>query len=191
MKNAVILHGGPSKKEYYDPEAPSMSNSHWIPWLQGQLLKHDIPTATPEVPWSFERDWKVWLGEVERFDIGPETILVGHSTGAGFWVKYLSINKNLKVDKVVLVAPWLDPSRKYTKNFFDDFEIDPDFVKRTAGTVIFNSDNDQEDVLETVRILKEKVKDIGYREFHNYGHFCFKDLKTDKFPELLGEVLAK
>lgn len=122
MRNAIILHGGPSKKEYYDPETPSMSNAHWIPWLQGQLLKHDIPTATPEVPWSFDRNWKVWLKEVERFDIVPETILIGHSTGAGFWIKYLSINKKLKVDKVVLVAPWLDPDKKHTKNFFDDFE---------------------------------------------------------------------
>ena len=33
MKNAIILHGGPSKTEYYDPEAPSMSNINWTPWL--------------------------------------------------------------------------------------------------------------------------------------------------------------
>ncbi|MBI3342466.1 alpha/beta hydrolase [Candidatus Curtissbacteria bacterium] len=191
MKNAIILHGGPSKEEYYDPEVLSMSNLHWIPWLQGQLLKHDIPTATPEVPWSFDRNWKVWLKEVERYDIGPETILIGHSTGAGFWIKYLSINKNLKVDKVILVAPWLDPDKEHTKNFFDDFEIDLDFPSRTKGVTIFNSDNDQESVLKTVRILREKVKDLKYKEFHNYGHFCYSDLKTDRFPELLEEVLIK
>lgn len=189
MKNAIILHGGPSKEEYYDPKAPSMSNAHWIPWLQGQLLKHDIPTTTPEVPWSFDRNWKVWLKEVERFDIGPETILIGHSTGAGFFVKYLSINKNIKVNKVILVAPWLDPDREYTKNFFDDFEIDPDFPSRTAGVTILNSDNDQESVLKTVRTIRDKVKNIHYREFHNYGHFCHEDLKTDKFSELLEIVL--
>lgn len=191
MKNAIILHGSPTKKEYYDPEAPSMSNAHWIPWLQGQLLKRDIPTATPEVPWNFDRNWKVWLKEVKRYDLGPETILVGHSTGAGFWIKYLSINKNLKVDKVILVAPWLDPDREHTKNFFDDFEIDPIFPSRTRGVTIFNSDNDQESVLKTVRIVREKVKDIKYKEFHNYGHFCYNDLKTDRFPELLEDVVAK
>lgn len=191
MKNAIILHGGPSKEEYYDPEAPSMSNAHWIPWLQGQLLKQDIPTSTPEVPRSFDRNWKTWLNEVERFDIGPETILIGHSTGAGFWVKYLSVNKDLRVDKVILVAPWLDPDHEHTKNFFDDFEIDPNFPKRTAGVTILNSDNDQESVLKTVLIMREKVKDIDYREFHNYGHFCFEDLKTNKFPELLNITLEK
>lgn len=191
MKNAIILHGGPDKEEYYDPEAPSMSNTHWIPWLQGQLLKHDIPTATPEVPLSFDRNWEVWNREVERFDIGPETILIGHSTGAGFFVKYLSIHNNIKVDKVVLVAPWMDPDRDKTKNFFDDFEIDPDLASRTSGVTIFNSDNDQESVQKTVKILREKIKDIAYKEFHNYGHFCIGDMHTPEFPELLEYIINK
>lgn len=189
MKNAIILHGGPDKEEYYDPALPSSSNSHWHPWLQAQLLKHDIPTATPEVPWSFDRNWKIWNREVERFDIGPETILIGHSTGSGFFIKYLSIHKDVTVGKVILVAPWLDPDQEHTKNFFDDFEIDPDLVSRTAGVTIFNSDNDQESVQKTVKIVREKVKNITYKEFHNYGHFCYDDLKTEKFPELLEEAL--
>lgn len=190
MRNAIILHGGPSKEEYYDPEAPSMSNAHWIPWLQGQLLKNEITAATPEVPHSFNRNWPVWVREVERYEIGPQTILVGHSTGAGFFVKYLSIHPELKVDKVVLVAPWLDPDREHTKNFFDDFEIDPNFVSRTKGVTIFSSDNDQASVQTTVSILRDKVKGITYREFHNYGHFCIDDMKTTKFPELLAAVLG-
>ena len=190
MKNAIILHGGPDKDEYYDPTAPSMSNAHWIPWLQAQLLKHDIPAATPEVPWSFDRNWETWNREVERFDIGPETILVGHSTGSGFFVKYLSIHKDLKVNKVILVAPWLDPDQEHTVNFFDDFEIDPQLVSRTAGITIFNGDNDQDSVQKTVRILRDKVEGIHYKEFKNYGHFCFEDMKTIEFPELLAEVIG-
>lgn len=189
MKNAIILHGGPSKTEYYDPEAPSMSNAHWIPWLQGQLLKHDIPTATPEVPNSYDRNWKVWTKEVERFDITPETMLIGHSTGSGYFIKYLSIHPKLKVGKVVLVAPWLDPYHNKTKDFFDNFEIDPNFPKRTKGVTVFASDNDQDSVQKTVEIVRAKVKDIKYKEFHNYGHFCYDDLKTDKFPELLKQIL--
>ena len=123
MRNAIILHGGPSKQEYYDPKAPSMSNAHWIPWLQGQLLKADVTTSTPEVPRSFDRNWKIWNTEVERFDINRETILIGHSTGAGFFIKYLSIHPEIMVAKVILVAPWLDPFQEHTKNFFDDFKL--------------------------------------------------------------------
>ena len=189
MKNAIILHGGPSKEEYYDPEMPSESNSHWIPWLQSQLLKVNIPTATPEIPYSFDRNWKVWSQEVERFDITPETILIGHSTGAGFFVKYLSIHPNITVDKVVLVAPWLDPDHEHTQNFFDDFEIDSHLAERTSNITIFNSDNDQKSVQKTVEILRRNIKGIGYKEFHNYGHFLYKDLKSTKFPQLLEFIL--
>jgi len=189
VKNAIILHGGPSKEEYYDPEAPSMSNAHWIPWLQGQLLKHEIAAATPEIPHSFDRYWPVWNREVERFEIGPETMLVGHSTGAGFWIKYLSIHHNLKVGRVVLVAPWLDPDHEHTKNFFDDFEIDLNIVSRTDGITVFYSDDDQKSVLKTVDIIKQKIQGVTYKEFHNYGHFCIEDMKTTKFPELLNAIL--
>jgi len=191
MKNAIILHGGPSKEEYYDPATPNESNAHWLAWLQAQLIKRgDIMTATPEVPHAYDRHWPTWQKEVERFDIGPETILIGHSTGAGFWVKYLSVNPKLKVDKVVLVAPWLDPDQEHTKNFFDDFVIDPALAARTAGVAIFNSDDDQETIQKTVRILRDKVKGVAYKEFHDYGHFCFENMKTVEFPELLEEILA-
>ncbi len=189
MKNAILLHGAPDKEEYYDPKVLSPSNSHWFPWLQSQLLKHDIPTATPEVPWSFDKNWEMWNKEVERFDIGPETILVGHSTGAGFFIKYLSIHKDLTVGKVVLVAPWLDPYQEEAMSFFDNFEIDPTLVSRTDGITIFNSDNDQDSVQKSVSILRDKIEDIQYREFKGYGHFCIDDMKTIEFPELLEEIL--
>lgn len=191
MKNAIILHGGPSKQEYYDPEMPSMSNAHWIPWLQAQLLKKDIPTVTPEVPNSYDRNWNVWNTEVERFEIHSETILVGHSTGAGFFVKYLSIHPEIKVGKVVLVAPWLDPDKTKTVNFFDDFEIDTELMSRTQGITIWYSDNDEESVLKTVEILKNKIPSADFKEFRGLGHFCIDDLNSEKFPELLQEIVKE
>ncbi len=99
----------PSRDEYYDPKRASQSNEHWLPWLQRQLLLQDILAYTPEMPKSYDPDWPVWVREFERYDIGPETILVGHSCGAGFLVKYLSLHPELTVGKVVLVAPWMDP----------------------------------------------------------------------------------
>lgn len=190
MKNAIILHGGPGKEEYYDPKEPSMSNAHWIPWLQGQLLKHDIAAATPEIPHSFNRHWPTWNKEVERFEITPETILVGHSTGAGFFIKYLCIHPKIHVGKVVLIAPFLDPFQKHAKSFFQDFDIDPDVVSRTHGITIFNSDNDQDDIHKTVEVLRGKIKGVRYKEFHNYGHFLYEHMKAIEFPELLNEALA-
>src|SRR6266576_3537629 len=131
MTNAIILHGHPSEAEYYDPNLPSASNQHWIPWLQRELLIRDIAAATPEVFQAFDSNWEVWQSEVERFDIGPDTMLVGHSMGGGFWLKYLSLHPDLHVDKVVLVAPWLDPQKTNSVEFFSGFTIDPALTERT------------------------------------------------------------
>jgi predicted alpha/beta hydrolase family esterase len=187
-KSAIILHGKPTREEFYDLSTPSESNAHWLAWLQSQLIKRDIPAATPEIPRSYEPEWGLWVKEVERFEIGPETMLIGHSCGGGFWVRYLSEHKDLRVGKVVLVAPWLDPDGDQTNGFFD-FEIDPELVKRTKGVTIFNSDNDMGNVHKSVAILRENIKDAEYKEFHKYGHFCFEDMNTTEFPELLEELL--
>jgi hypothetical protein len=56
---------------------------------------------------------------------------------------------------------------------------------------IFHSDNDHKTIQASVKILREQLKGIQYREFHEYGHFCLKDLKTDAFPELLQELVGQ
>lgn len=190
MKNAIILHGAPGKEEYYHPKAPSMSNSHWIPWLQGQLLKHDIAAATPEVPRSYERQYETWITEIERFEMTPETILVGHSTGCGIFIKYLSLHPQIKVGKVILVAPYLDPDQVHHKSFMNDFEIDQNLTYRTHGITIFNSDNDQTSIQKSVELLRQKIPGIKYREFHHYGHFLYEHMYAAEFPELLEEILS-
>src|SRR5581483_6503869 len=153
MKNAIILHGMPDKDEYYSLEYPAQSNQHWIPWLQKRLQAKDIFTQTPEMPMSFQPNYQMWKKEFERFDVTPETLLVGHSCGGGFIVRWLSENKDKKVAKIVLVAPWLNPDQANsdipsefdTGNFFE-FKIDSSILSRTRGITIFGSDNDFSDV---------------------------------------------
>ncbi|MBX4199668.1 alpha/beta hydrolase [Candidatus Saccharibacteria bacterium] len=189
MRNAIILHGKPDREEYYDPKVLSMSNLHWIPWLQAQLIKKDIIAATPDVPEAYNPQWDKWVKEVERYEIGPQTILVGHSCGGGFWIKYLSLNKNLRVGKVIVVAPWLDPEGDETEGFFADYTVDEQLASRTDGLTVFHSDNDMGNVHKSVAMIREKVKDVGYKEFKSYGHFTYKDMQTIEFPELLDECL--
>lgn len=189
MKNAILLHGKPSKEEYYDPTFPSCSNYHWFPWLQKQLLVKDIKADTPEVPMAFDPQWELWCKEVERFEMTPDTMLVGHSCGGGFWVRYLSEHKDLKVGKVILVAPSLGLSwGPGGEKFFEGFTIDPELVSRTKGVTIFASDNDDPAILQAVKEIREKVLGITYKEFH-LGHFTHKDMQTNEFPELLEELV--
>jgi predicted alpha/beta hydrolase family esterase len=189
MRNAIILHGLPSKDEYYDDNYPSASNSHWLPWLQKQLLIKGIKADTPEVFKVYEPDYQQYVKEVERFELFPQSTLVGHSMGGGFWVRYLSENPELFVDQVILVAPWMNTDRSRNIDFFD-FEIDPSIVERTNKFVIFASDNDGKSVQESVKVLSEKLPNVVVRKFHDYGHFTLRSMKTDAFPELLDVILS-
>jgi predicted alpha/beta hydrolase family esterase len=115
---------------------------------------------------------------------------VGHSCGGGFLVRWLSENKDKKVGKVVLVAPWLDPNKTKGKdNDFFDFTTDSFLVSRTQGVTIFNSDDDMEAVHVSVKQIMDSISNVKLIEFQNKGHFCLGDLKGEAFPELLDEVL--
>jgi len=191
MKNAILVPGRPDKDEHYDPKSPSNSENHWFSWLKRQLILEDILTVSIEPPMPFRPRYDEWKKEFERFDITPETILVGHSCGGGFLVRYLSEHKDLKAGKVVLVAPWINPLHYVesdTADFFD-FDIDPDFPSRASAVTVFISSDDDPSVIKTVDILRESVKGIEYKTYTNKGHFTHNSLGTVELPELLDEIV--
>ena len=123
------------------PNDPTLSNSHWFPWLSKQLLISDIPTVALEIPNAYMPNYTTWKKEFERFDIDSETILVGHSCGGGFLVRWLSEN-DVKVGKVVLVAPWLDPEkRRGADNDFFKFEMDKRMGRDCKGALMISEEN--------------------------------------------------
>jgi predicted alpha/beta hydrolase family esterase len=190
MKHAIILHGAPEKENYYDASKPSESNAHWLPWLQKELIIRDIKADTPEVPRSYEPEWDVWCREVERFDISADTMLVGHSAGGGFWLRYLSEHPDLHVGRVILVGPWLDPDHTFNEDFFVG-RFDPELISRTAGLTIFYSDDDSDNVHASLDRIRQEVPGIVWRLFNGYGHFTYENLKRPEFPELLNELLSE
>jgi predicted alpha/beta hydrolase family esterase len=189
MKNAIILHGNGDQEEYYSSKYPSASNSHWIPWLQKQLLINDFAAHTPEMPNSHTPDYSVWCKEFERYELSEETLLVGHSSGAVFLVRWLSEHPDVMVGKVVLVAFWLDPFKEESTDFFD-FEIDSSLIDRTSGITIFESDNDHvAGVAPSIELITGKIPRIKLVTLKNHGHFTLLSMGTDEFPELLTEIL--
>lgn len=186
MKNAIILHGKPGKDEYYSDKYPSASNSHWLPWLQKQLTIKDIAAHAPEIPYAYAPRYETWCKEFERYEITPETILVGHSCGGGFIVRWLSEHPEVKVGKAVLVAPSVGIDWEH--HGFFDFTIDPELAGRTKGLTIFGSDNDRSGIIESIKKCREIIKNVEYREFKGYGHFTLKRMGTIEFPELFEET---
>lgn len=191
MANAILVPGRPDKDEHYDPNRPSNSEDHWFSWLKRQLILRDIHAVSIEPPFPFRPRYDAWKKEFERFDITPETILVGHSCGGGFLVRYLSEHKDLHVGKVVLVAPWINPDHYTVSDVADffDFEIDPEFPSRTKGTTLFISSDDEPSVVKTANILEQKVHGLTVKKYTDRGHFTLDVMNTQEFPELLKEVV--
>lgn len=187
MKTAIIIHGYNDQSEFEDTSRPAASNDHWYPWLQRQLLLNGIEAQTPEMPGFYQPKYEQWREMLERFQPNSDTILVGHSCGGGFLVKWLSEN-NIKVGKVVLVAPWLDPTHIIDQEFFN-FDIKPDISQQTNGLAIMYSTDDSPDVVESVQTLKAKLTNTNFIEFTNKGHFVLDSLKSEKFSELLETIL--
>lgn len=189
MKTAIIIHGMPSKEEYFETGSCS-SKHHWLPWMKFNLEAKSVSTKTPEMPEPYEPNYENWKAVFEQLHIDEETVLIGHSCGGGFLVRWLSEN-TISVGKVILVAPWMDPSheeKELVTDFFD-FTIDPTLVEKTKGITIFISDDDDVPMLKTVELLKEKISELKIVEFVGKGHFVEGDMGTNEFPELLKEAL--
>jgi len=190
MSNAILIHGMPSREEYYSDSYPTMSNSHWFPWLSKQLQIRDIFTVSIEVPNSYAPKYNVWKKEFERFDIEETTILIGHSCGAGFLVRYLSENPSVKVKQVILVAPWINPAKEECADDFFEFTIKKDITNQADKFTIIASDNDYEVIERSVGILRDELPNAEYVELKGKQHFTYNDLGTEEFPELLQEIVA-
>ncbi len=182
----MIIHGCPSKEEYLDKHNPSPAQSHWLPWIKEQLELKEVKAETPEMPIPYEPNYEAWKNIFEQFQITEETILIGHSCGGGFLIRWLSEHPERKVEKVLLVAPWLDPAGEIAPFF--TFSIDATMVRRAEKVVVFYSTDDEDTILRSVSLLKEKLPDAIFREFADKGHFCYEDLGTTAFPELLAEI---
>ena len=185
MDRAIILHGMMSEKKYHDlSREDSSSNCHWIPWLQHQLCARDILAQTPELPKPYSPNYDSWKEIFERFELNESCLLVGHSCGGGFLVRWLSENPNIIVNKVVLVAPWLDIEKSYSPLF--DFDLRTNISDQSKnGIDILCSTNDSESIKSSIIFLQNNLLDAKYHEFIDYGHFRIEEMKTRVFPELL------
>lgn len=186
MNNAVIIHGMPSKEEYLSDEYPSPSNSHWLPWLQKELLKQGVLAQTPEMPTPYEPKYEQWAKVLEQFEIYDQSVLIGHSLGAGFLVRWLSESRR-KVRKLVLVAPWMDPERE----FGSSFEMNLSDVRLgDLEIVVLISRDDGESMIWSTQQLVRRWPEMTVHWFEDKGHFTLTSMGSSQFPELLEAILV-
>lgn len=188
-KNCIIIHGCPSDKEKaMNPETRTY-DKHWIPWAKNELNQLGIETITPHMPDPWEPQYEKFKEEFENHIVNENTILVGHSCGCTFLVRWLGDTKK-KIDKLILVAPWKirEGSPKFEMDFYN-FPIDETVKNRVKQIVIFTSNNEEEDGKKGLAMFHSALGgDII--DLDNHGHYTLGDMGTEQFPELI-EVITK
>lgn len=97
-KRVFIIHGwGGNPKE------------GWFPWLKKELQKKGFEVYVPIMPDTDNPTITNWVRKLKEITKNPdtETNFIGHSIGCQTILRYLEeLNKNIKVGKIILVAPW-------------------------------------------------------------------------------------
>ena len=189
LGNVIIIHGS----NYKDNEKMKMSGfvsqekRHWLLWIKDNLEKIGVSVYTPLMPENWNPKYENWKKEFEKIKVNENSILVGTSAGAAFLVRWLGETKKM-VRKLILVAS-VSGKEKCNEwlSEMGNFEIDSGIRKRVGEVVVFVSDNDKKERLESARVYADKL-DGKLIELKGRGHFIEKHMGTKEFPELLEEI---
>lgn len=188
VANCIIVHGSLVRDKRGDKDYIPESEGNWIGWLKKRLEDIGIRSYNPQMPESWKPKYEEWKKEFEKLEVNEDTILIGHSAGGAFLVRWLG-GTGKKVKKLILVAAakTFDEEHKRLKEL-SDFNINSNIKNNVGEVIIFVSDNDIDIIKESAKIY-EKALNAKLIEFHGKGHFSLGDLGTEEFPELLEEVL--
>lgn len=178
----IILHGCPPNEETVTPKS-----ERWMNWLAETLSRKGFHAIAPDLPTSWAPKYEEWKKEFEKYPVTENTLLIGHSCGAAFLVRWLLDTKK-KVRKLILVAPAKIPETETdTRQDLYQFELTSDASKIAGEIVVFTS-NDFPHHLKSLELYKNALHPRVIT-LKNKFHFLFFQTKTNEFPELLQEVL--
>ncbi len=190
-KKCIIIHGCPSDVEKaMDPQTRTY-DKHWIPWVKQNLIAKGVETETPLMPSPWQPVYEDFKKEFEKLDVDKNTVLVGHSCGSAFLVRWLGKSKK-KISKLILVAPWKIPERhgktsEYREKFYV-YTIDESIKERVGKIYMFTSNNEHPDGKKSLEIFHEALGG-EIISLENHGHYTLNDMGTEEFPELLEKIL--
>lgn len=188
--NCIIIHGcgyfSDSEKAVYSKTRTF--DKHWMPWVKEQLISKGIITEVPLMPEPWNPSYERFKKEFEKYEVNENSILVGHSCGCAFLVRWLGETKR-RVNKLILVAPWKIPSEddNFRKEFYN-YSIDKTIKDRVNKIVMFTADDEEEDGKKSLKMYSE-VLGGEIIELKGHGHYVLGDMGTEEFPELVEEVV--
>jgi predicted alpha/beta hydrolase family esterase len=192
MKQIIVIHGGTtfsSYDKYLDylrkktiTAERLTSASGWKNGLQS-TLGHDYQVLLPSMPNATNAqydEWKLWFERIVEV-ITDDCILIGHSLGAVFLVRYLSENVFPKqiAATILIAAPFNDESDED----LTDFKLTqvPELFADQAGRVIFFMGSDDPVVAPSeIEKYRTALPTAEYNILSAPDHFV-----RPEFPELI------
>ena len=195
-KPVVIIHGGDTFETYdqylnflrnyeIDIERYKNSKDDWKPWLRNKLGEEYeviIPTMPNRTNARFE-EWKLWFEKITPF-LTDGVILIGHSLGSSFLVKYLSENKfPKKINGVFLVSGVFDvDSEGYS---LISFSLPEKLDLQTDNVYLYHSKDDPVVPFSALEKFKEVLPNANFRVFTDRKH-----INQEEVPELAHDILS-
>ncbi len=184
----IIIHGCPSNAEKAMSPETRTYDKHWIPWTKRELSSKGIEVETPLMPEPWEPNYEKFKEEFEKYSVGEDSVLIGHSCGCSFLVRWLGETKQ-KINKLILVAPWkIEEGASESKKAFYEFSIDTTIKERVKEITMFTADDEDEEGKEGLKMFH---KAFGGKiiELQGRGHYTQGDMGTKEFPELIEKII--
>jgi len=196
-KQVLLIHGGESYESYemyledlrnakFDLEEEKGRDKRWRFSLEKDLGS-DFEVIRPTMPNKQNvkyKEWKIWFEKILPY-LEDNIVLIGHSLGGIFLVKYLSENDfPKKIRATYLIAPPYD--EKDADYSLADFVLPKSLEKfeNQGGQIYFYHSQDDPivpfvDVDKYAKALPKAEKVI----FKEKGHFM-----QEEFPELVDSI---
>ncbi len=195
MKQQIlVLHGGDAY-DTYDEYLQSLRANNitlekirskgWKAHLQEELGEH-FDVIFPKMPNAQNArylEWKLWFDTIAPL-LDDDLIIIGHSLGGIFIIKYLSENEFPKKVKAVLLVgtPYNTPTRHPLVDFVITTPL-KSFIAQAGKIIIYHSRDDAVVPFNNAKHFHKEMPDAVLRIFKDKGHF-----NLEFFPEIVKEI---
>lgn len=155
------LSSNPSVKVFIFHGAYGYPEENWFGWLRRELLGCGIPCEVPQFPTPVGQSLQNWLavfGGTAR-NIDSNTILIGHSLGAAFMLRWLELN-SVRIKAAILVGAFIGavgvPQFDTINRDFFSRPFNWNALRaRTSRFVCYHGDKDPHVSMENFQFLAE------------------------------------
>jgi len=181
MKRVILLHGN----------GGGTGHDQWFPYIKEAVEQQGIACIAPDLPDAVLARKSFWFPYfTDVLQIGPDDIVIGHSSGALAIMKYA---EDHKIGASVLVGTYytdLGYDDERTSGYFDTPWRWDAIKANQQWTAIFASADDPYIPIAEPQYIRDKLGST-YVAFTDRGHFGGTQTPMLVFPELRDFIVEK